>query len=89
MVYIPQIYILIKAQKIGNLSLLMYVLQTPGNIIIIIFHAIIYESPITTWITYVVIFVEQTIILVLMIIFIKREREKKIQMVEIDNPLYD
>ena len=67
-VYIPQIYILLKNKSNGNVSLLMYALQTPGNVINIIFQ-IIYETPITTWITYVICLIQQGIILILMIYF--------------------
>lgn len=67
-VYIPQIYTLIKNKNNGNISLLMYALQTPGNIINILFQ-ILYNSPISTWITYVICLVQQSIILGLMIYF--------------------
>ena len=65
-VYIPQIYTIFKIKSGGNLSFLMYIIQTPGNLIIIYFQAILYENPVSTWITYAIIFVEQVIILSLM-----------------------
>jgi cystinosin len=68
-VYIPQIYTLIKEKDNGNLSLLMYIMQTPGNVIIIIFQAFIYHAYISTWITYLIVLIEQSIILFLMIYF--------------------
>jgi len=46
----------------------MNALQTPGNIINIVFQ-ILYNSPISTWITYVICLVQQSIILGLMIYF--------------------
>jgi len=66
LVYIPQIYTLLKEKNNGNLSLLMYALQTPGNIVIILFQAVIYKQAVSTWITYVVVLVQQSIILALM-----------------------
>lgn len=68
-VYLPQIYTLYKNKSIGNLSFLMYIMQTPGNIVIIIFQAIIYSSPVSTWITYVIVCIEQSLILFLMIYY--------------------
>lgn len=67
--YLPQIYILLKNRSNGNLSLLMYIFQTLGDVLILVFQVIIFKSPITTWITYVVILAEQFVILILMIIF--------------------
>ena len=66
LVYIPQIYTLLKEKNNGNLSLLMYALQTPGNVVIIIFQALIYKQAVSTWITYVVVLFEQGIILSIM-----------------------
>ena len=43
--------------------------QTPGNIIIIVFQAFLYSAPLSTWITYFIVLIEQTIILTLMIIY--------------------
>jgi uncharacterized protein with PQ loop repeat len=78
-VYIPQIYTLIKNKNNGNISILMYVLQTPGNIINIIFQ-ILYDSPISTWITYAICLIQQSIILVLMMWFYFREMEETEEM---------
>ena len=69
LVYLPQIYTLWKNKSSGNLSLLMYVIQTPGNVIIIVFQAFLYSAPISTWITYVIVLLEQSIILFLMIYY--------------------
>ena len=77
--YIPQIYILLKNQKNGNLSLLMYIFQTGGDIIILIFQAIVFKSPMSTWVTYVVVLAEQLVILILMIIFYKNDNNREIQ----------
>lgn len=69
LVYLPQIYTLWKNKSSGNLSLLMYLIQTPGNVIIIIFQAILYSAPISTWITYVIILLEQSLILFLILYY--------------------
>ena len=80
MVWLPQIYILLINKNNGNLSFLMMILQTPGNLIIIIFQALIYLQPLSTWITYVVTLIEQSIILCLMIIY----RKNEIEIIEIE-----
>ena len=74
LVYLPQIYLLFKLKNSGNVSLLMYVIQTPGNIVIIVCHAFIYHSSVSTWITYLVVFIEQFIILLLMLYYRYRNR---------------
>ena len=68
LVYIPQIYILYKNKSGGNVSMLMYIVQTPGNLVIIIFQ-IMFNSPVSTWITYVIVLIEQFIILFLLIYY--------------------
>jgi len=68
-VYIPQIYQLLKNKNNGNISMLMYIFQTPGNLIIIFFQAFIYKAVISTWITYFIVFLEQSVILIIMIVF--------------------
>ena len=62
-VYLPQIYTLWKNKDVGSVSLFMYGLQTPGNLLIILFQAGLSGAPLSTWITYIVIFIEQLIIL--------------------------
>ena len=44
--WLPQIYTLLKTKQIGNLSPLMFALQTPGNVIIIIFQAVLFNQPV-------------------------------------------
>jgi len=73
LVYIPQIYTLLKEKNNGNISILMYALQTPGNIVIIIFQSLIYKQAVSTWITYLVILIEQGIILAIMIRYYFKE----------------
>ena len=69
LVYLPQIYTLYKLKSRENLSILTYIIQTPGNLIIIFFQAVLYSSPFSTWVTYVVVLVEQTFILFLMVYY--------------------
>ena len=76
LVYIPQIYSLMKNKTGGNISILMYALQTPGNALIIIFQCVLYNEKITTWLTYVIILCEQSVILMLLIIFYYKKRKE-------------
>lgn len=67
-VWMPQIIKLIRTKEQGNLSLLMFILQTPGNILIIFFQ-LLYHQSITTWGTYAISFAEQlTIVIILLIL---------------------
>jgi len=75
-VWIPQIYQLIKTKEQGSLSLLMFILQTPGNVMIVIAQ-VLYRQSWTTWITYVVIFVEQMMIVVILLVL--KYKQRKIQ----------
>ena len=72
-VWIPQIVKLIKTKQQGTLSLLMFIMQTPGNAIIIMFQ-ILYKQDWTTWFAYVVTLVEQLIIVIILIVFKYRTR---------------
>ncbi len=67
-VWLPQIVELISSKEPGNLSLLMFIMQSPGNIVIILLQ-ILYKQNWTTWVTYVVTFIEQTIIVILLLIY--------------------
>lgn len=67
-VWIPQIIKLIRTGEANGLSLLMFCLQTPGNAMIIILQ-IIYKQNWTSWIGYVILFVEQLIIVIILIVF--------------------
>lgn len=80
-VWIPQIYTLILTKKSGNLSPIMFALQTPGNMVIIIFQAVLYRQPVSTWITYVITCIEQLIILGLIIAYYIRDRRAQESMV--------
>lgn len=73
-VWLPQIYTLIKSNKTGIVSPLMFALQAPGNIISIIFQAVLYKQHISTWITYAVTCVEQTIIIIIIGVYWVRDR---------------
>ena len=82
-VWLPQIYTLLKTKRTGNVSPWMFALQAPGNIIIIIFQAVLYKQPVSTWITYVVCCVEQTIILCIVVIYAIRDRRFKQKFIKI------
>jgi len=72
-VWLPQIVKLLRTKQQGNLSLLMFIMQTPGNCIVILFQ-VLYHQDWTTWITYVITFVEQSTIVVILIVFMCRDR---------------
>jgi len=90
LVYLPQIYVLYKNKSIGSLSFTMYFMQTPGNLIIIFFQAFLYHSPLSTWITYLVVFIEQSIILSQMIYYYCRNKDREMRNFEnvIENQIY-
>ena len=76
LVYLPQIFTLLKNQEIGSNSILMYALQTPGNLLIIFYQAIMFRAPISTWLTFVIVFCQQLIILIILIyLHFKKKRE--------------
>ena len=75
-VYLPQIYLLYKEKDSGSLSFLTFIIQTPGNVVIIVFQAVIYNAAVSTWITYLIVFVEQSIILMQMTYYhFRKDRE--------------
>ena len=79
LVYIPQIYSLMKNKHSGNISILMYALQTPGNLLLICFQCFLYQMPVSSWLTYLIILCEQSVILMLLIIFYcKKRREEQV-----------
>lgn len=73
-VWIPQIVKLIRTKDPGNLSLAMFIMQTPGNAIIIVFQ-IMYHQNFTTWGTYVVMLVEQGMIVVILLVLKWKRRD--------------
>ena len=75
-VWIPQIVKLLQTQEAGSVSLLMFGLQTPGNIMIIILQ-ILYRQNWSTWITYVVLLIEQATIVVILCVFKYREMKNQ------------
>lgn len=72
-VWIPQIVKLLRTQDPGGLSLLMFLIQTPGNIMVIILQ-LLYRQNWTTWITYVVLLVEQGTIVIILLVLKYREK---------------
>lgn len=76
-VWIPQIVKLIKTKHQGTLSLVMFIMQTPGNAIIIMFQ-ILYDQDWTTWFAYAVTLVEQLIIVIILIVLKCRNRNRNV-----------
>lgn len=68
-VWIPQIVDLLRFKNPGSLSLGMFLMQAPGNIVIIIFQAVLSHQDWSTWISYLITFIQQSIIVVLIIYF--------------------
>ena len=79
-VWIPQIVKLIQTQNPAGLSLLMFGLQTPGNIMIIILQ-MLYRESWTTWISYLVLFVEQLTIIIILLVLKYRARNNVVGVV--------
>ena len=76
LVYLPQIITLLKNKEIGSNSIIMYALQTPGNLLIIFYQAIMFRAPISTWLTFVIVFCQQLIILIILLyLHFKKRRE--------------
>ena len=73
-VWIPQIVKLIRTKNQGSLSLVMFIFQAPGNVIIIVFQAVLAHQDWSTWITYLVCFIEQTMIVIILIVLKCRDR---------------
>ncbi len=86
-IWIPQIIELLKIQEQGSLSLVMFFIQTPGTVVQI-FLQIIDHQDWTTWIAYAVTFVEQVIIIVILIIF-KYKSNKPGELEPLINERYD
>lgn len=77
LVYIPQIYTLFKYKNRGSNSILTYALQTPGNVVVIIYQAVLFHAPITTWLTYLLVLIEQSIILIILVTLYCKEKKEK------------
>jgi uncharacterized protein with PQ loop repeat len=85
-VWVPQIIKLIRTKENDGLSLFMFLIQTPGSAIIIVFQAILNKQNVTTWISYLFNFVEQLIIIVILLILkVRKYKErKKLRMKELE-----
>lgn len=75
-VWIPQIVELLRLGHRGSLSPKMFITQAPGNVIIIVFQAVFFKQPVSTWISYVITCAEQTIILVIIAWYWYRDRRQ-------------
>ena len=76
-VWIPQIIKLIRYKDEEGLSLTMFLIQTPGSAIIIVFQAILNHQDVTTWISYVFNFTEQLIIVIILIVLMIRKYKQQ------------
>ena len=61
----------------------MFILQTPGNVIIILLQ-ILYHQNWTTWITYLITFVEQGTIVVILLVLKYKNRSSVDNMVDVN-----
>ena len=79
-VWIPQIWHLITTHNTEGLSLIMFLVQAPGSLIVVLFQAIVYQQPTITWMPYAINSVEQFIVAGLLIwLYIKNRREHSYQ----------
>jgi uncharacterized protein with PQ loop repeat len=69
LVWLPQIVKLIQTRNPVGLSLVMFIVQSIGGVIIILFQAVLYRQNWTTWIGYVFVCLEQIVISVILIVF--------------------
>lgn len=53
--WLPQIVKLLQTQEAGSLSLAMFLIQTPGSFVIVIFQAVLFRQAVSTWISYAVV----------------------------------
>ena len=95
-VWIPQIIKLVRKKDEEGLSLIMFLIQTPGNAIIIVFQAILSSQNWSTWIAYVFNLVEQLIIVVILIVLKcvnwkrrRKEEEDAKEFSDVNNFLFD
>eukprot|EP01095_Lingulamoeba_sp_RSL-Kostka_P016111 TRINITY_DN7732_c2_g1_i1.p1 TRINITY_DN7732_c2_g1~~TRINITY_DN7732_c2_g1_i1.p1 ORF type:complete len:315 (+),score=37.46 TRINITY_DN7732_c2_g1_i1:36-980(+) len=65
--YTPQIFYTFKTKKVGSLSLLMLIIQCPGNFLVVLFQ-VLYSANFSTWLPFLVAGIEQ-IILICQIIY--------------------
>jgi uncharacterized protein with PQ loop repeat len=69
LVWLPQIWKLIRWRNPIGLSLWMFVMQSVGGVIIILFQAVLYGQNWTTWIGYVFVCAEQIAISIILVVF--------------------
>jgi uncharacterized protein with PQ loop repeat len=85
-VWVPQLIQLYKTKDQGSLSLTMFIMQIPGNVLIIGLQ-LLYNQEWSTWAAYVVQLIEQSLIVVL--IFRAKKETKKVQRMIYDGLLND
>jgi len=72
----PQIWKTWNAKEVGSLSIMMLLLQAPGSFIVVIFQGILYRESVSTWLTFLLTGIQQTILLILCLVFEFRRRQK-------------
>ena len=75
LLWVPQIYLLIRKREIGSLNIYMFLIQIPGNIITIMFQ-ILYKSNWTIWLSYIISVIEQFTVVFLIISILKSGKIK-------------
>lgn len=73
-VWIPQIWHLIRHKRREGLSLTMFLVQAPGSIVVVIFQGVIYKQSVISWMPYAINALEQFIVAGLLIWLKCRER---------------
>jgi len=74
--WVPQIYTVYKLKSPGSLSILMLLMQIPGAILVVIFLAVLNHEDFTTWSPYVVTFIQQVILVVMCVIYMRRPKKE-------------
>jgi len=72
----PQIWTTWKLQSAGCLSLVMLCIQMPGALLVVFFQGILNHAHFTTWAPYILGAIQQTILIVMIIIFYLRDKRR-------------
>jgi len=65
----PQIIKTFRDKNVGSLSIIMLLLQAPGSFLVVYFQAIEYHSNVSTWLTFLITGIQQSILLILCIYY--------------------
>jgi len=72
----PQIFTTIKNKSAGNLSLIMLAIQMPGALLVVFFQGFLMKANFSTWFPYIFSAAEMTILIVLIVVYMIRDRRK-------------